>query len=158
MYSIAGTIDFQKWNIYSQAGDRGNLVAGRTYHVLVTFLGSQVTLTVDGVNVLSSTLPRPMTPSQVGLMFMDEGDIRATNYAVQSADPSVFVVMEFGSPYDDVYSEVIERVCRNYGLKVIRADEIYGPGLIIADITRDGGIHLTGLSTMCCGVPIKWRR
>lgn len=137
MFAIAGNLDSQKWTIYAQTGERTNLQSDRSYRLRASFIGSFVTLTVDGVHVLSANLPRAISPSQVGLFFLGEDDITASNYTVQTTQPKAFVVMEFGSPYDDVYGEVIERVCGSFEMDVNRADEIYGPGLIIADITRE---------------------
>ena len=137
MFAIAGTLDSQKWTTYAQTGERTNLQRDRSYRLSASFIGSSVTLTVDGVDVLSANLPRAISPSQVGLLFMGENDITASNYTVQTTQPKAFVVMEFGSPYDEVYGEVIERVCSSFNIDVNRADEIYSPGLIIADITRE---------------------
>ena len=44
--------------------------------------------------------------------------------------------MQFGTPFDDVYTQVIQAVCKEFDLEVVRADEIYGPGLIIRDIVQ----------------------
>ncbi len=44
--------------------------------------------------------------------------------------------MQFSSPYDELYKDVISVVCEELNLSVVRADETFGPGLIIADITR----------------------
>ncbi len=140
MFEISGTVetlDSQKWTTYAQTGERTNLQSDRSYQLSASFIGSFVTLTVDGVHVLSANLPRAISPSQVGLLFVGEDDITASNYTVQTTQPKAFVVMEFGSPYDDVYGEVIERVCSSFEIDVNRADEIYSPGLIIADITRE---------------------
>lgn len=51
--------------------------------------------------------------------------------------PQAFVVMQFGEHYDTVYRDVIQRVANDAGYKAHRADDVYGPGLILADIIRD---------------------
>jgi hypothetical protein len=42
--------------------------------------------------------------------------------------------MQFGSPFNEVYSDVIRDTCEEFGLETFRADEVYGPGVIIHDI------------------------
>ena len=45
-----------------------------------------------------------------------------------------FIVMQFSSPYNEVYSDVIRKLCEESGIDPVRADEIYGPGIIIKDV------------------------
>ena len=45
--------------------------------------------------------------------------------------------MQFSSSFDDVYSEVIKKVCLEEGIDVVRIDETMGPGVIVQDITRE---------------------
>ena len=42
--------------------------------------------------------------------------------------------MQFSAPYTDVYLSVIKSVCTEFGIAALRADEIYGPGVIVQDI------------------------
>ena len=44
--------------------------------------------------------------------------------------------MQFGSPYDQLYNDVIKQVCGEFRLNVIRADDIYHPGVIFQDILQ----------------------
>ena len=48
--------------------------------------------------------------------------------------PEAFVVMQFGQPYDDLYSDVIVPTCSELGFEARRADDIYAPGIILQDI------------------------
>jgi hypothetical protein len=48
----------------------------------------------------------------------------------------VFVVMQFTAPYNELYSDAIRPVCERLGLVAVRADEKFGPGVIIKDIER----------------------
>jgi hypothetical protein len=43
--------------------------------------------------------------------------------------------MAFTSPFNEIYADVIRRACTDFGLQPIRADEVFGPGLIIEDIS-----------------------
>ena len=42
--------------------------------------------------------------------------------------------MQFSSPYNEVYSDVIKKLCEETRIDAVRADEIYGPGIIIKDV------------------------
>jgi len=128
--------DGQRWTHHMITGDPKNLRAKTKYTIKVSVVGSHVTLNVDEIDVLSFILPSTLPPSQVGLWCCSKSDIVITNYKVCSEAPSAFVVMQFTTPYNDLYTEVIQRVCEEsaFEIKTIRADEIYGPGMIVTDI------------------------
>ena len=63
-------------------------------------------------------------------------EIEFRNFHVSTDKPSVFVVMQFGMPYDDLYREVIEPVSLNSGFQVLRGDDVFRPGVILQDIIR----------------------
>jgi nucleoside 2-deoxyribosyltransferase len=44
--------------------------------------------------------------------------------------------MQYGQPYDSVYTEVIKPVCEDLGLAALRADDVQKPGIILQDIVR----------------------
>ena len=44
--------------------------------------------------------------------------------------------MQFSTPYNELYDEVIAPICDQSKIKAIRADQIYGPEIIIADIMK----------------------
>jgi hypothetical protein len=44
--------------------------------------------------------------------------------------------MQFSTPYNELYEEVVKPVCGEFHIESVRADESYGPGLIIADILQ----------------------
>jgi hypothetical protein len=50
--------------------------------------------------------------------------------------PRAFAVMEFGSPFDAMYAEVIQPVCDSLGLMIERADDWYRPGVIMDDVIQ----------------------
>jgi hypothetical protein len=62
--------------------------------------------------------------------------VEFSNFRVHPVRPKAFVVMQFTSPYNEVYSEVIKSVCESENIDVTRIDEEAGPGMIIQDITR----------------------
>jgi hypothetical protein len=58
------------------------------------------------------------------------------DFAIASQKPKLFVIMQFSPPFDELYTDVIQPVGIAAGFAVIRADEIQGPGFIVADIER----------------------
>jgi hypothetical protein len=125
-----------KWNVHAASGDGSNLQPGRKYHLQLQLRGSRAALSVDGVLVAVATLPFSLPPSQVGLWFRSLHDITVEGFTVASETPRVFVVMQLASPFDELHREVLKTVCKEFDLEAIRADETYGPGLIIADIVK----------------------
>ena len=102
----------------------------------VTQSGSIIDLYADQVHVLRNLLPVARPTSQCGLYCDGVGTIDFTSYTVTTHRRTAFVVMQFGVPYDQLYSDVIRPVVANCGFDVIRADDDFGPGLIIADVVR----------------------
>jgi len=130
-----GQADQPRWIPYSIAGDRANLRAHQKYELKATLYGSRLTLEVDGVAVAVATLRATRTGRhQIGLWFLSHSSITVRDFKVDSEKPRAFVVMQFSAPYDDVYSEVIKSVSDRFTLETIRADELYGPGLIVGDV------------------------
>ncbi len=130
--------DGRRWTQHALSGDPKNLKPKRKYILKVSVIGSYVILNVDDVDVLSFILPGTFPQSQVGLWCCSESNITISNYNVCSEAPKAFVIMQFTPPYNDLYKEVIQRICEDtkFGIKTIRADEIYGPGMIVTDIER----------------------
>lgn len=124
------------WNYLGTAGDRSNLKAGHDYHISTTVIGSRINLSVDGVEVIRTMLPIVPPQGQVGIWCSDVNPIRISNYTVSAQQPRAFVVMQFTKPYNELYSEVIKPVCDDEGVLAERADETFGPGIIVADIAR----------------------
>jgi hypothetical protein len=116
--------------IHGATGDRKNLVARKKYQLEVTVIGSSVSLRVDGIVVLSVNLPYHIPQSQVGIWCASESNISISNYSVSTERPKAFVVMQFSEPYSELYQDVISRICGDFKIDAIRADEVYGPGVI----------------------------
>jgi len=126
-----------QWVVDASAGSKSNLLPNRRYDLKVRFRGSHVELSIDGVEVLATTLPFSLPPSQTGIHCIDNHDIKISDFAVLTTPGRAFVVMQFSSPFNEIYEEVIKGVCREFGIEAHRADETYGPGLIIADVVRE---------------------
>jgi hypothetical protein len=129
--------DGSRWNDYAMSGLRSSLEANKVYKLTVTVLGSRVKLFVDGVEVAQAVLPFALRPSQVGIFALDDNDLSVSNYSVETQKGKVFVVMQFGSPFNEIHEDVIKEICSEFGLEAKRADETFGPGMIIADVTRE---------------------
>jgi hypothetical protein len=114
------------------------LLAEKKFDLNVNLRGSQVRLSVNEVDVLATTLPFSIPPSQTGISCVDgQHTITISNFTVEVTPGRAFVVMQFSSPFNEIFDEVIKNVCREFGIDAHRADEAYGPGLIIADVTKD---------------------
>ena len=123
------------WMNYELVGDRTNLRAGTTYELTVRLHGSNLVLEVDGVEVAATGLPAaPNQPRQVGVFAVSEAQVQVSNFSANIERPMAFIVMQFSSPYNEVYSDVIRKLCEESGIDPVRADEIYGPGIIIKDV------------------------
>lgn len=136
LYTIRGFFGRQ-WTYYTSAGEHENLKAKTKYNLKIILKGSKVVLVVDGVEILSTVLPFTLRQSQVGIWCMNSTDIKIANYKVDGKNPKAFAVMQFTSPYNELYKNVIKKICeKEFKLEVIRSDEAYGPGIIVADIAR----------------------
>ena len=126
-----------RWNTLEITGDRLNIESDKPYHLRASIRGSQIALTVNGIQVISTQrrgiLPQP---SSAGLFCGSVKTVKAANFVVTPEPPHAFVVMQFSAPYTDVYLSVIKSVCAEFGITAIRADEIYGPGVIVHDIVE----------------------
>lgn len=132
VWSLAGG----RWHPHGSVGDGRLIQPDRSYKFSVLVSGSSVALRIDGVEVLNTTLPFPLPRGQVGLFFRGTGVINVASYRVVASQPKAFIVMQFTPPFNELYAQVIVPVCEKLGLKAERADEKFGPGVIIQDIER----------------------
>lgn len=133
MYSIRH-YDGKNWHFHQQVGDRKNIRAKQTYRLGVEVLGSRVRLAVDGVNVAATDLPFTIPESQTGVWCRNRGKINVSKFHATESRPKAFVVMQFSSPFNELYSDVIKAVCKEFEIDVVRADEQFGPGIIISEV------------------------
>ena len=126
------------WETLDAAGDGGNLKAGKPYHVRASISGSQIELTVDGIEVLVTHRRHGNIPNlfPTGLLCGSVRNVTASGFYVDAAVPRAFVVTQFSEQFTGAYLDVIKSACKDFGVRAIRADEIYGPGLIVADIVE----------------------
>jgi hypothetical protein len=134
LYGVAGFEN--RWIPYVTIGDANRLEGNRSYSVECQVRGSLVDLFVDNVRVATATLPVPLPRSQVGIWCRDSANISVHGFTVVPESPRAFVIMQLTSPYNELYQEVVRPVCEEMNVRTVRADETYGPGLIIADVVR----------------------
>lgn len=135
-YDLSEFRSSRGWRPLGTAGSIQNLELGRDYRVEARVHGQKAALIVDGIKVLSHNLPRPLPSDQIGLYGWGLGPVEFRSYAVDTKKPKVFVVMQFGEPYDSLYAEVVKPVSTEMGLDACRADDVYKPGIILQDIIR----------------------
>jgi hypothetical protein len=111
--------------------------AEQRYHLVVQVDGQYVSLSVNDVRVIETSLPTPLQGDQAGLFAWGNEHIKFTDFEVRSSESRVFVVMQFGEPYDSLYREVIKPVSQEMGFKAVRGDDVFRPGIILQDIWRD---------------------
>lgn len=130
--------DGTKWTWHESGGDKANFHPNHDYRISARVRGSRITLSVDDVDVLAADVPLFLPSSQVGVWCMSSDRITVSDYRVQTQKPRAFIVMQFTPPYNELYDHVIKPVCEEpgIGLETLRADEEYGPGIIIADVAR----------------------
>jgi hypothetical protein len=137
-YSITQFDRVQGWRGVALAGSRDNLIAERPYEVLVRARGQRLTLEVDSVQVLDHVLDIPLPQGQLGLFTWGIDPVEFKNTSVRIEPGTAFVVMQFSDPYQTLYTDVIKPVIESYKLRAYHAGEVFGPGIILEDIT--GGI------------------
>lgn len=118
------------------AGSRENLVHDHPYEVSVRVQGQRVRLEVDGVQVLEHVLEAPLPQGQFGLFAWGTDSVEFTETAVRQKAGTLFVVMQFSDPYNDVYNDVITQVAKEFKLLAYHAGEVFGHGVILEDIVN----------------------
>lgn len=126
------------WRIFSAAGSRSFLTPGKKIALRVKITGSNIALEMNGVQVATATITNPLSgPHQIGIWCCNRKDIKISRFTVDATNPRAFIISEFKEPYDGIYNLVIKDACKEFGLEAVRADEIFGPGMIISDITKE---------------------
>lgn len=125
-----------QWTRVGGTGVASSIEVGRTYAIEVYVEGSKVQVVIDGVTAIEVTLGRALPRGNPGLLIRGPSNVEVKNFSVSAATPKVFVVMQFSAPYNELYEDVIKPICKELGLEPKRADETFGPGIILADIER----------------------
>jgi hypothetical protein len=119
------------------SGIGSNLQKNKKYNIEILKKGSVVEIKDGGIRVLSLTLPTVFDESNIGISVMSKSDVIIHEFSVAKERPKAFVVMQFTEPYNQYYSDIIKKVCADFGVDVKRADEHFGTGMVLADIVQD---------------------
>lgn len=124
------------WSGLKAAGEHENLRKTTDYEVVVKIHGNRVRLIVNEVAVLEHILGEPMTGDQIGVCTVGTAPVLFRGYQYAAEPGDAFVAMQFGEPFDSLYRDVIATITSEFGLRAYRADDVYGPGIILQDIVR----------------------
>ena len=130
------SVSYQGWRAVSLAGSEDNLVANTKYEIEVRIEGQRIFLIVNDVKIFEHVLERPLLSGQTGLFAWGNKEVKFSNMAVNKVTGKVFVVMQFSEPYQQLYSEVIQPVTKDFDLEAYHAGEVFGPGVIFQDISE----------------------
>ncbi|MBT97772.1 MAG: hypothetical protein CL902_03985 [Dehalococcoidia bacterium] len=130
------TFTNQQWIDHGSHGPSGQLKEDQPYQVVVHVVGSRVRVSLDGIQIIDVSLSFTLPRGQTGIWASGLNDISFIDFDVEPERPKLFVVMQFTEPFNDLYSEVIQKIGEDSGFTVNRADETYGPGVVIADIAQ----------------------
>ena len=118
------------------AGRIANLSLNHPYPVEVGLEGQRLALKVDNIKVLDHVLSQPLEREQVGIYALGANPVRFGPVEISAQALSAFIVMQFTSPFDELYEDVIRPVCAEAGIEAYRASDIYRPGVIMQDIVQ----------------------
>ncbi len=135
-YCIWEYVPAAGWIARKGAGSVQNLRVNQEYQVEATQKGQRITLVVDGVPVLEHVLPSPPPGNQLGLFTMTDRPVLFRDFEVSRRQPTAFVAMQFGEPYDSLDRSVIRPKAHALGFDVTRIDEVNRPGIIFQDIQK----------------------
>jgi len=136
-YAIAEFRPERGWFALQAVGLLSNIDINKEHELSVSIQGQNVRLIGDGVEVLNTTLERPIEGVGLGLFAFGTAGIQFSDISATIRMPRVFVIMPFAEPFDTLYREVILPVCTQLGFNVLRIDEVNGPGVILDDIQRE---------------------
>lgn len=127
----------KKWTIHDAVGQKTTIKPRKDYRLKVIVEGSRVEFLVNDVSVIKKDLPFPLPRKQVGIWCQGSKNIEIRNFRLNETEAKAFVIMQFSAPYNELFRDVIEPVCKEKTIKALRADEKYGPGHILSDIMQE---------------------
>ncbi len=125
-----------RWTRLSDAGRMTNLELNHPHQVEVELKGQRLKLIVGSIKVLDHVLSRPVEPEQVAIYASGVNSVRFGPVEVATRARTAFVVMQFTSPFDELFEDVIQPVCAESGIQAYRASDIYRPGIVLQSIIQ----------------------
>jgi hypothetical protein len=135
-YVIDEYLQGRGWRLVAGAGVASEVQLGTAHDIVVSIDGQRSALTIDGVRVLETTLPAPLFGDQIGLFAWGAKRVQFEAFNIKPRPPTIFVVMQFGEPFDGLYKNVIKPVAKAAGFEVERGDDVFRPGVILEEIVR----------------------
>lgn len=127
---------YQGWREIVGAGRIDNLIVGRPYTLSIKVRGQRIVFEVDAIRIFEHVLNVPLPYGQLGLFaWGNAGGVEFSAASVTEEPGKAFVVMQFLG-YEELYTDVIKKVTESFGLYPYRADEVFGPGVILEDLVR----------------------
>lgn len=123
-----------KWENFATVGFGTNPPQNVDILIKVSVTGSELNLFVNGVHAIKGNYS--VRRGQISFLLSGKEDVEVELVSVEKSESIAFVVMQFTNEFNDLYREVIEPTCSKFGLKSVRADDIYNNGLIVEDIAR----------------------
>ena len=118
-----------QWTTHAAHGQSRQIEPDRPYELSAVVTGSRVAVTLDGIQVVDVNLPFTLPRGQAGIWAAGPNDVKFKGFDVKTEPPTLFVVMQFTDPFNELYRDVIKPVGIDAGYTVMRADEAYGPGM-----------------------------
>ncbi|MCK7110283.1 hypothetical protein L8P34_01755 [Enterobacter kobei] len=123
------------FSLVNFTGASGSMVYGKDASFKIKINSAYVSILINNIIILSHSFVN--NGVSIGLNIYGSSAVEINNIEVYDKKPKVFVVMQFDSKFNDLYTEVIKPVCNEYGLDVTRADESTNNGSIIRDILAE---------------------
>lgn len=120
-------------------GSIENIEVDTEYDIELRLSPGNVKLFADGIHVLEHIFEGPLVGEQCGLLVVDGAEVEFSDFNIITSPGKAFVVMQFSEPFNSLFSDVIQPVLNDpkFHITPIRADDIFGPGLILTDIVSE---------------------
>jgi len=116
------------------AGEKKSLPTQTWISAEIEVDGSNIILRISDVEVARILANIQREAISFDFIGPDKAEVRSVN--IKPTRPKIFAVMEFTERFNEIYSDVIIPVSKDFDLDVIRGDDIYNNGLVIQDITK----------------------
>lgn len=133
-YVLSEFLPSEGWRGLTVAGNEQNLTNNHEYEIEARVRGQRLRLSVNNIRIFEHVLETPFMVGQIGLYAWGTCQVTFQNMVVSKVPGKVFVVMHFSEPYQQLYKEVIQPVCKDFGLHAYHVGEVFGPGVILQDI------------------------
>ncbi|MDH5541300.1 MAG: hypothetical protein OEY03_18020 [Rhizobacter sp.] len=132
-FFLAKVLPGPYYQLREYIGRRSAVRAGKTYRLRVTFNGSQIVLYENDVQQLMLR-DDAFALGQVGLRTW-RTQARFENVRIVPEQPTCFLIMPFAADFKFVHKVISEEVTR-YGIRCIRADEVYLSRPVMDDVKQ----------------------